>query len=101
MKLSSKEFEEDIVRQAHTFLPVDLEGREEFLQYLEKALQHLQEEARREVVERIKSLRSRQIEAYGDKLPFVMFEGKADEKEKITIYEQAFKDILQSLEETE
>lgn len=28
--------ERDIVREAHTFLPLDLEGREEFLQSLEK-----------------------------------------------------------------
>lgn len=53
---------------------------------------------RERVIDHIRQYRGRQVLAYGnDKLPFVIWEGKADEKEKITIYEQAFKDILQAL----
>jgi hypothetical protein len=55
-------------------------------------------EIREEIINEIRSLRGRQVMSFGsDKLPFQVFEGKADEKEKITIYEQAFKDILQAL----
>ena len=34
-------------------------------------------------------------------LPFVVFEGVADEKEKRTIYLQAFKDILSAIKQEE
>jgi len=36
----------------------------------------------------------KQLKLYKGKLPFMAFPGKADEKEKITIYEQALRDII-------
>lgn len=39
----------------------------------------------------------KQLKLYDGKLPFVVWEGKADEKEKITIYEQAMKDTAEIL----
>lgn len=51
------------------------------------------------VEEEISEYRGHQIMLYGDKLPFVVFGGKADEVEKNTIYDQAFKDIISRLSE--
>jgi len=74
---------------------------EDIKNFIRKALSQAKEEARREVVEEIQSLRGKQIIAFGsEKLPFVFWGGKADEKETIIIYEQAFKDILQALTPT-
>ena len=44
-------------------------------------------------IKELTEILSKQLAIYGGKLPFHIFNGKADENEKITIYEQALKDV--------
>ena len=78
-----------------------VEKHREILTETMKEMTEIKEQERsrliREIKERFINFHKNQIDLYG-KLPFVVFEGKADEKEKITIYEQALKDLLQELE---
>lgn len=50
-----------------------------------------------EIVGAINMLGNEQVMLYGGKLPFVVFQGKADENEKVTIYRQALKDVLTTI----
>ena len=61
------------------------------------ARQDFKKEIIEEVREEIEKLKIEQIKLYGGKLPFVVFGGKADENEKITIYRQALSDLQSNL----
>lgn len=51
------------------------------------------------VMEWAKNITNEQLTLFNGKLPFVVFNGKADENEKITIYNQALSDILSYLQQ--
>ena len=71
--------------------------------FISQELQHAYTQGRESAVEEVRGLirdypqKIRDIMPEG-KLPFVIFQGKADEGEKWTIYEQAYKDILALLQ---
>lgn len=65
--------------------------------FLVKAMQAVRKEAIEDCEYSIKEFNTRQLQAFDGKLPFVMFEGKADEKEKLTIYEQGMRDAITAL----
>ena len=46
----------------------------------------------------VEELGTTQIELFNGKLPFVIFDGKADESEKIAIYRQALTDLLNRID---
>lgn len=74
------------------------EERERLLN--QKANQHDQEvraDERNRVREWIQAL-GRQKELYKGKFPFVLFGGKADDKEMFTIYDQGLKDVMAFLD---
>lgn len=64
-----------------------------FKSFFDHSLLTLIEEIEREVEDYPRKI----FELYEGKLPFVIFKGKADEAEKMTIYTQAFKDVLSLL----
>ncbi len=51
-------------------------------------------EQREEIMKEAEQYLGRINTLFPDAMPFVIFEGKADEKEKRTIYFQAFKDFI-------
>ena len=66
--------------------------------WLEKIAQARADE-RREIVEKIENYPKIVLELHGGKIPWVVFQGKADEAEKFAIYEMAFRDVLNLIKE--
>lgn len=72
-----------------------------FDEWKAEIIQQAKEEERQRIVEMIEFLAKATVEvAPNGNLPFVVFDGKADEDEKKTIYFQAFKDIINQLSNT-
>ncbi len=65
-----------------------------FATQISQLFDRILEEKAGKIEKEIKKSFNEEIALYGGKLPFVVFGGKADEKEKITIYEQGIKDTL-------
>ena len=61
--------------------------------FISSLLKSQKEEIKRGIKERYQIM----IKLYNGKFPFVVFEGKADEIEKIAIYRQAVSEILKNL----
>lgn len=89
-ELSEQEKESDRI-EVRKYLPL-IEN------LLDSQEQRIRSEARKEMVEKIKDYpqKIKELTPSGF-LPFVIFDGKASESEKWTIYMQAYKDILSML----
>ncbi len=91
---------EKIMEKFDRILPFShmyLEGRDvgkEIKDFLQSSLTSYKSQILKEIGEVVKDYFARQSEMCGGKIPFVIFEGKADEKEKITIYEKGIQDTL-------
>jgi len=51
-----EQYKKEKIREAHTFLPVDLEGREEFLDDLHAAFDEIEEKVEERIIKRITNL---------------------------------------------
>ena len=82
---------------------IDYEGdlrpksREKLKDFFRQELTHAREEGFERAVSIVENYPKMVLELHGGKLPWIIFQGKADEDEKKQIYEMAFRDILQAL----
>lgn len=80
---------------------------EDVKDFLAQIASRREQQAKKETVEKVveairetgRFLGEEQIELFHGRLPFVIFQGKADEHEKVIIYRQALHDALSHLSE--
>ena len=70
---------------------------EEVRQFLTAKLDQARTEERERVVGEMREYPKKLFELYNGKMPWVIFQGKADEEEKFTLYKLGFEDAMKIL----